>query len=130
MHIVVGGAIDCGVHGRQVDRTLVETNAEDLSRQFGCSMQADPSKRVVIPPESLFQPMDDEAVVLSIATEHYYGLNETAKRVWELLAEHGDPEKVVVQMLTEFDVVEGTLRNDVARLVEELHQAQLIRIEK
>jgi 23S rRNA maturation-related 3'-5' exoribonuclease YhaM len=74
--------------------------------------------------------LDDEAVVLSVATEQYYGLNETGKRVWELLAEHGDPEKVIIQMLAEFDVDEATLREEVDALIEELQKAQLARIER
>lgn len=92
-------------------------------------MSPEPLKRVVIPPESLFQPLDDEAVVLSVATENYYGLNNTAKRLWELLAEHGDVEKVVQEMLAEFDVEEAKLREDVDGLIEELRKAQLLRIE-
>ncbi len=91
---------------------------------------SDSPKHIVIPPESLFQALGDEAVVLSVATEHYYGLNETAKRIWELIVETGDLEKVIAQMLLEFDVDEATFRSDMARLLEELQQARLVRVEE
>jgi hypothetical protein len=93
-------------------------------------MQPAPIKHVVIPPESLFQPLGDEAVVLSIASGQYYGLNETAKRIWELLAEYGDPEKVVERMLLEFEVDERTLRSDIECLIAEFQQARLAQSEK
>ncbi len=92
-------------------------------------MTSESRRHIVIPPESLYQPLGDEAVVLSVATEHYYGLNETAKRVWELLVEFGDLETVVTRMREEFEVDEDTLRRDVASLINELREAQLIRIE-
>ncbi|MGB5084110.1 MAG: PqqD family protein [Methylocystis silviterrae] len=92
-------------------------------------MTSESPSHIIIPPESLYQPLGDEAVVLSVATEHYYGLNETAKRIWELLVEFGDLETVVTRMREEFEVDDGTLRNDVARLIDELREAQLVRIE-
>lgn len=75
----------------------------------------------------LFQTVADEAVLLNIADNHYYGLDDVATRMWQLLAEHGDGEAVIGELLAEFEVDEATLRQDFAALVAELEQRGLIK---
>lgn len=75
----------------------------------------------------LFQTVADEAVLLNIADNHYYGLDDVATRMWQLLAEHGTEEAVIEAMLAEYDVDEATLHQDFAALVTELEQRGLIK---
>ena len=82
--------------------------------------------RVAIPPDVLFQVLEDESVLLSLKTEEYYTLDETGTRMWQLLAEHGDPELVIAQVLEEFEVDEATARRDLAHLIGELREEGLL----
>jgi len=74
----------------------------------------------------LFEILADEAVLLNLNDSHYYGLDDVAMRIWQLLVEHGDTDSVVAQMLKEYDVDEATLRRDLAVLVEEMERRGLI----
>lgn len=76
--------------------------------------------------EVFFQTIFDEAVILSIANNHYYGLNDLATRVWQLLVEHGDPERVIAAVLEEYEVDEVTLRRDLEVFLSNLEQRGLV----
>ncbi len=83
---------------------------------------------VTTSPEVLFQVLDNEAVLLNLATEQYHGLDETGTRIWQLLAQHGAMDPVVTQMLAEYEVPEVQLRQDVAHLIDELAEAGLVKV--
>jgi hypothetical protein len=74
----------------------------------------------------LFQTIADEAVLLNINDNHYYGLDDVATRMWQLLVEHGEAEAVIRQMLDEYEVDEATLRQDFVTLVAEMERRGLI----
>lgn len=84
------------------------------------------STRLQIVPDVLFQVVLDEAVLLNINDNHYYGLDDVATRMWQLLQASGDADVVVQQMLEEYEVDEATLRRDLASLVAEMEQRGLI----
>lgn len=86
-------------------------------------------KRVYIAPNVLMQVLNDEAVLLDLNGERYYGLNRVGTRVWQLLAENSDVDAVLKQLLTEFRVDVETLRRDLATLFQDLVQAKLITVE-
>ena len=83
--------------------------------------------RLQIADDVLFQTVADEAVLLNMADNHYYGLDDVATRMWQLLVESGDGEAVIREMLTEYEVDETTLRQDFAALVAEMAHAGLIK---
>lgn len=84
---------------------------------------------VTISSDVLFQELEGEAVLLNLANEHYYGLDDIGTRIWQLLQEEHNVESVVAQMLAEYDVSEALLRQDIANLIEELTQAELVTVE-
>ena len=86
-------------------------------------------KRVVIPPDVLSRELDGEGVLLNLETERYYTLDDVGIRMWQLLAEHGDVETVVAQLLDEYNVEQATLRHDLADLIAGLVEANLITVE-
>ena len=77
-------------------------------------------------PDVLFQDLEGEAVLLHITTERYYGLDQVGVRFWHLLQTHGAIEPVVQQALTEFEVDEATLRQDLDVFLSEFEAAGLI----
>jgi hypothetical protein len=74
----------------------------------------------------LFEILADEAVLLNLNDSHYYGLDDVAMRIWQLLVTQGDTETVVAQMLKEYAVDEATIRRDLTVLVEEMERRGLI----
>ena len=86
-------------------------------------------KRIIVSQDVLFQNLDDEVVLLNLGNERYYGLDPIGTRMWELLTERGDPEAIIAQLLSEFEVGEATLRADLARLIDELQKAGLVAVE-
>ena len=75
----------------------------------------------------LFQTVANEAVLLNMDDNRYYGLDDIATRMWQLLMVHGDEDAVIGQMLEEYDVEEPVLRQDFAALVAEMEQNGLIK---
>jgi len=77
-------------------------------------------------PEVLFQALDDEAVLLDLASERYLVLNELGKRMWELLSENGDTATAIGQLLLEYEVDEATLRKDMVNWIGRLIELDLV----
>ena len=65
----------------------------------------------------LVQELAGEAVLLDLDSANYFGLNEVGTRVWQILVEHGSPEKAVEILLDEYEVDEEMLREDITMLV-------------
>ncbi len=49
-------------------------------------------------------PVEDTTLLLNASTGRYHGLNPVAARIWELLAEPTTEERLVAQLLEEFEV--------------------------
>lgn len=75
---------------------------------------------IAFSPEVLFQAIDDEAVLLDMASEEYFALNELGMRMWQLLSENGKTAEAIQHLLLEYEVDETTLRQDMAEWIGEL----------
>jgi hypothetical protein len=73
-----------------------------------------------IPEHVLSRRVGDETVLLSLADEHYYGLEGVGTRFWEIVEEGTTFEEAVDAMLAEFDVERDVLTKDLAAVVREL----------
>ena len=82
--------------------------------------------RIRVSPDILFQELDDEAVLLNLVDDQYYGLDDIGTRMWQLLEAHGEVETVISHLLAEYDVEEAVLRQDLAELIEQLTAANLV----
>lgn len=80
-----------------------------------------------IPEDVLFQDVNDEVVLLDLASEHYFGLDEVGARVWMLLKEQKAAGQIVEELLQEYDVERAELEGDVLDLLAQLLEAGLIR---
>lgn len=87
------------------------------------------SARPRVSPDVLLQETGDEAVLLDIAGEHYFGLNAVGTRVWRLLEAGADLRAVCDVLLGQYDVGAEVLEHDVIALVGQLADAGLVAIE-
>ena len=81
---------------------------------------------VRITPDVLHQEMGGETVLLNLANESYFGLDEVGTRVWQVLGESQSANDVVARLIDEYDVPREQLSADVAKLITELAAAGLV----
>ena len=84
------------------------------------------TQKITISEEALSQEVNGETVILDLKSESYFGLDEVGTRVWQLLQEHEDMQKVFDAMLEEFDVDANTLASDMKNLINDLIEKGLI----
>lgn len=77
--------------------------------------------------EVVSQRLDDEVILVDLTTDRVYALNDTAARVWELLASGRSIEHIERKLAQEFTVSPAHLRRSVTRLVSMLERRKLVR---
>ncbi len=75
---------------------------------------------LTIAPDVVWRELADEAVILSMATGHYFGLNDVGVRMWQLIRERGSLRRVFEGLLDEFDVEHRRLESDLLTLASTL----------
>jgi len=83
----------------------------------------------VVPERVLFQDLDGEGVLLDLATETYYGLDDVGTRIWSVLTAAPTIEVGLASLIAEYAVAEDVLRRDVASLVGSLLERGLVEIQ-
>ncbi len=83
-------------------------------------MNVDLNKKVIPSEDVLFQEVDGETVLLDLKSEHYFGLNAVGTRVWQLIQDNEELNKVFELLLDEYDVEPSQLENDLSKIVSEL----------
>lgn len=78
--------------------------------------------------EVLFQEVGGEAVLLSLASERYFGLNPVGMRIWQLLARDSSLQSAFDALCVEYEVAPERLQSDLLALVAELAEAGLVTI--
>ena len=71
---------------------------------------------------------ENELVMLSVGRGAYYGMEETAKVIWDYLSEPCSITELVNHLLTRFAVDRQTCEGEVLAFVNELHRDELIRV--
>jgi hypothetical protein len=74
----------------------------------------------------LFRNLDGEAVLVSLESSTYFGLDLVGTRVWELIGERRCLADVLAGLLDEYDVEEERARRDLLGLVDELMVKRLV----
>lgn len=86
-----------------------------------------PSFRIVtVSDQVLSQQVSGETVLLDLASEQYFGLDEVGSRFWELLNQGKTFESIISLMSTEFDVSPVQLEQDLEELIVQLSAAGLV----
>lgn len=73
--------------------------------------------------------LEDETVVLNLADGMYYTLDPVAARIWELVQDDRTVGDIESALLAEFEVEPERCREDLARLLGELLELELIEVE-
>jgi hypothetical protein len=84
--------------------------------------------RVVVPAHVLVRFLDKESVLLNIETERYFGLDETGTRMWQLVTAAPNIEVAYQQLLEEYDVEPGLLRENLTDLLNRLADNGLLEV--
>ena len=83
-------------------------------------------KQIRISKEVLSQEVAGETVLLDLASENYFGLDEVGTRVWQMLKAGTDRETIVDTLLADYEVSREKLEADLDALLSELEGAGLI----
>jgi hypothetical protein len=75
----------------------------------------------------IFQKLNNEAVLLNLKTQNYYGLDDVGASMWNLLLEDGDVETAVEKLKLIYAADESVLRRDLHFLIRELLSLDLLR---
>jgi len=79
-----------------------------------------------VKPGVLFKEVEDEAVLLDLSSERYYGLDGTATRMWELLTRATSIDEALAVLALEYDAAPERLRDDLCALAQRLLAAGLV----
>ena len=91
-------------------------------------MQFSFSDRVRVPDDVLISRLQEEAVILNLDSERYYGLDDVGTRMLSVLSASESIEAAYVSLLNEYDVEGQVLRQDLLALVENLLQKGLVEV--
>lgn len=72
--------------------------------------------------------LDGEAVILSMSSGLYHGLNSVGTRIWKLLQRPRTVGAIRDELLAAYEVDPATCLADLLRLLEELREAELIEV--
>jgi hypothetical protein len=99
-----------------------------LSSVGGAEVMVSLMDRVVVPSHVLVRFLDKESVLLNIETERYFGLDETGTRMWQLVTASPKIEVAYQQLLDEYDVEPGLLRENLTDLLSRLVDNGLLQV--
>lgn len=85
-------------------------------------------RRVRKPDCVLVRELEDEAILLNLETESYFGLDEIGTRIWTELLASPSVETACEVLEEELDVEPSRLRSDVEALVTELLELGLLEL--
>lgn len=91
-------------------------------------MQISFSDRVRIPDDVLISHLQEEAVILNLDSERYYGLDDVGTRILSILTNSESIEAAYQSLIAEYDVDHQVLRQDLLALVENLLQQGIVQV--
>lgn len=86
------------------------------------------TSRVRIAEGVLFQPLENEAVLLNLDSGVYFGLDPVGTRIWQLLAEHGLLADIARTIVAEYNVTDEQCAADLLTLVGDLERQGLVAV--
>ncbi|MBM2809428.1 MAG: hypothetical protein HW416_187 [Chloroflexi bacterium] len=86
------------------------------------------SKRVAVPPDVMMRQIGEDAVILNLDTESYFGLDGVGTSMWTALTTAPTIEQAFEALLAEYDVDGERLLGDLCTLIEGLVEHGLIEL--
>ena len=83
---------------------------------------------IVQAPHLLTTELDGETVLMSLAQAAYYGLDSTAQRIWDLIAQPQRVANLCETLIAEYAVSRQTCQGQVCAFLTELHKEGLVHI--
>jgi hypothetical protein len=74
----------------------------------------------------LSQTLGGEAVLLDLKSEQYFGLDPTGTRIWELIHELSEVDRIFEHLVAEYDAPADAIATDLNDLLSRLATAGLI----
>jgi hypothetical protein len=87
------------------------------------------SDRVTISKDVIFQELSGEAVLLDLARETYFGLDQVGTMIWQSLDAGGVLQSAHAAILSQYDVEAARLERDILEFVGRLAEAGLVVVE-
>ena len=87
------------------------------------------SQRVVVTPDTLINVVGNEAVLLNLGNEQYYGLDETGTSIWQALTTNMTIQAAYEKLLDEYEVSAEVLQQDLRELLEKLLAQGLVELQ-
>ncbi len=84
-------------------------------------------ERAFATPRVLCKDVGDEAILLDLETETYFGLNSIGSRFWKLVTTAPTIRDAIEVMIEEYDVAPDELERDMGALIEDLVGRGLLR---
>ena len=88
------------------------------------------NQNITLSPEVISQEVSGETVLLDLESENYFGLDEVGTRIWQLIKETNDLAAIYQTLLTEYDVSEERLQQDLDTLLGEIAGLGLVTLEQ
>ena len=81
---------------------------------------------VKIADDVVWNELDDEIVILNLASGVYFSVGGVGRRFWELIAPGAPVDAVVQELIAEFDVDLDRLKTDLDSLIDQLRSEGLV----
>src|SRR5277367_4689203 len=86
------------------------------------------ANRASVPSHVLVRFLDNEAVLLNLSSEKYFGLDETGTRMWQLATTSPNIDTAYQELLAEYDVAPELLHDNLTKLLIELVENGLLEV--
>ena len=85
-----------------------------------------PETKLSIPPQVMSRLVDDETVLLDLASGMYFGLDGVGKRIWESISDGGSLGETAEVIVSEYEVDEAQALADVIEFTSDLVERGLL----
>ena len=85
--------------------------------------------KIVVPSDTLINVIGEEAVLLNLKSEQYFGLDPIGTRMWQVLTASKSIQSAFDTLLAEYEVTTDVLRRDLTDLLEKLLAHGLVELQ-
>jgi hypothetical protein len=86
------------------------------------------AQKLRVAPDTLINFVGEEAVLLDLKTERYFGLDEVGARMWAALTESESIEQAYAALVDEYEADPEVIRRDLTELIERLQAQGLVEL--